>query len=184
MCAAFVTVSAMWRLIAILFGLSLVSSSAWPDTYQTAETFLNESFAGSPPEASVLWLAGKVRETAKMILGHAPSQLRVRYWRSGQRSVWILDEIGKEQPITTGIVIDKDRIERVRVLEFRESRGWEVRHDFFTDQFKQIGLTQDLELDHRIDGISGATLSVRALTKQARLALFLNETIQDMHVAP
>jgi hypothetical protein len=66
------------------------------------------------------------------------------------------------------------------VLIFRESRGWEVRHDFFTDQFKGVTLNDDRELDLPIDNISGATLSVRALTRLARLALYLHNN----HVAP
>lgn len=56
---------------------------------------------------------------------------------------------------------------------FRESRGFEVRYPFFTDQFRGARLREGLDLDREIDGISGATLSVRALTKLARLALLL-----------
>ena len=48
---------------------------------------------------------------------------------------------------------------------------------FFTDQFNEIGLTGELDLDRGIDGISGATLSVRALKKLARLALYLHTRI-------
>ncbi|WP_069472977.1 FMN-binding protein [Candidatus Marithrix sp. Canyon 246] len=73
--------------------------------------------------------------------------------------VWILEEIGKKKPITTGIVINKGRIERFKVLIFRETRGWEVCYPFFTNQFKGNSLNN---FSH-IDGISGATLSVRAL---------------------
>jgi uncharacterized protein with FMN-binding domain len=102
----------------------------------------------------------------------------MRYWTRDHRSAWILEEIGKEQPITTGIVVQGGRIERIKVLIFRESPGWEVRHDFFTEQFKAAGLTEKHGLDRHIDGISGATLSVRALTRLARLALFLDHQIE------
>lgn len=155
------------------------------DTYQTPEDFLNESFAGTVPKPEMIWMTGQVRASAKAILGHEPGQLRIRYWHADQRTAWILDEIGKEQPITTGILINAGKIERIRVLIFRESRGWEVRHDFFTDQFRQRSLTAQLKLDGQIDGISGATLSVRALTNLARLALYLDQQIaQAAHVAP
>lgn len=162
------------------------ATSAAADTYQTPEAFLRESFSGTVPQPAALWLTGAVREQVKAILGHEPAQMRVRYWQDGQRSAWILDEIGKEKPITTGIVIDGSRIERIRVLVFRESRGWEVRHTFFTDQFKQRGLTADNGLDGPIDGISGATLSVRALTNLARLALYLHQQLPAAapHVSP
>ncbi len=162
----------------------LIAPRAWAEVYQSPEDFLNEVFAGDVPAPEALWLTGEVRNTAKEILGHEPPQLRMRYWHSGARSAWVLDEIGKEKPITTGIVIDAGRIERIRVLIFRESRGWEVRHDFFTDQFIRRGLAADHRLDGSIDGISGATLSVRALTSLARLALYLHQQTPAAHVTP
>jgi uncharacterized protein with FMN-binding domain len=108
----------------------------------------------------------------------------VRYWGDAGRSAWILEEVGKEQPITVGLVVSDGRIERVKVLVFRESRGWEVRHPFFTDQFRDTGLTGERDLDRDIDGISGATLSVRALKKLARLALYLHTVIPSADDTP
>jgi hypothetical protein len=64
-------------------------------------------------------------------------------------------------------------------LIFRESRGWEVRHAFFTDQFDQATLTRNTELDRTIDNISGATLSVRAVTKLSRIALLLDQAVSS-----
>ncbi len=110
--------------------------------------------------------------------------LRLRYWGRDGRTAWILDEIGKEEPITTGIVVNGRAIEEVKVLIFRESRGWEVRHPFFTDQFKGARLGHDDQLDRHIDGISGATLSVRALKRLARVALFLHQHAEFADVPP
>ena len=141
---------------------------------QEPEAFINEVFAGHPPASEALWITRSLREPITQILGHAPDALRVRYWGEKHRTAWVLDEIGKERPITTGLVIDNGRLETVKVLAFRESRGWEVRYPFFTDQFRGVRLTRDNELDQSIDGISGATLSVRALKILARLALFLH----------
>lgn len=176
--------SQLFFLPTLLVTLLMTSLHAWAEVYQSPEAFLSEVFVGNIPAPEVLWLTGTVRATVKQILGHDPSQLRVRYWYHGARSAWILDEIGKEQPITTGIVIAAGRIERIRVLVFRESRGWEVRHNFFTKQFLHRGLTDDRKLDGPIDGISGATLSVRALTKLARLALYLHQQTPAAHATP
>ena len=109
--------------------------------------------------------------------------LRIRYWGEGARTAWILEEIGKVKPITVGLVVNDDGLEKIRVLAFRESRGWEVRYPFFTDQFTGVGLMADHDLDRRIDGISGATLSVRALKKLARMALYLHEQTRLTHDA-
>ena len=151
-------------------------------TYQTPEDFLAESFDGAAPDASLVWLTGERKKVAEQILGHRYPTLRIRYWRRSARSAWVLEEIGKEQPITVGVVVDNARIQRIKVLIFRESRGWEVRHPFFTDQFKAARLTDKHTLDRPIDGISGATLSVRAMKKMARLALYLDAATRAQHV--
>ena len=124
------------------------------------------------------WGKKDLKKQIEEILDHKYKGLRVRYWRTQIKSAWILNEIGKEKLITTGIVINNARIELVKVLVFRESRGWEVRHDFFTDQFKSAALKEDHQLDKTIDNISGATLSVRAVRKLAQIALLLDQEIE------
>ncbi len=161
-----------------LLALLVTAHPSMAESYQSADEFLQEVFAATPPSTRVLWLKGDVKEKAASILGHPYPGLRIRYWKTDDRTAWILEEIGKEKPITVGLVVGPGGMELLRVLEFRESRGWEVRYPFFTDQFVGIGLTADRQLDRHIDGISGATLSVRALQKLARLALYLNQQAQ------
>ena len=156
-------------LIILWSGIALADGA-----YQSQEDFLLEAFNGVTPDPEVVWLKGEVKNTASDILGHPYPGLRIRYWGEGTRTAWILEEIGKVKPITVGLVVSDDGLETIRVLAFRESRGWEVRYPFFTDQFTGIGLTDDHDLNRPIDGISGATLSVRALKKLARLALYLH----------
>ena len=153
----------------------LASHALARGVYQTPEAFLDEVFAAEAPAPQVLWLKGDIKAATGEILGHRYPGLRIRYWGREQRTAWILEEIGKEKPITVGLVVNQDGLELIRVLEFRESRGWEVRYPFFTGQFTGIGLTSEHELDQPVDGISGATLSVRALKKLARLALYLHQ---------
>jgi hypothetical protein len=145
--------------------------------YQEPDAFIAEVFADNQPETEVVWPDKELKAQIKDILGHDYKGLRIRYWRQQQRTAWILDETGKDQPITAGFVINHGRIERVRVLIFRESRGWEVRYPFFTDQFDKAALDEDMELDRKIDNISGATLSVKAVTKLARVALLLDKAV-------
>ena len=112
-------------------------------------------------------------------MGHDLGVLRLKYWKKGDRTASILEEIGKERLITAGFVINNNKIESINVLAFRESRGWEVRYPFFTDQFSNASLGEDNLLDRHIDGISGATLSVRAMKKMARLALMLHQETEN-----
>ena len=162
----------------LAFWISLLSAPVVAGgVYQEPDAFIAEVFENNPPKAAVIWPGSDLKARMKAILGHDYPGLRIRYWRQDGRTAWILDEIGKDLPITTGFVIDQGRIERVRVLIFRESRGWEVRHTFFTDQFDNASLNQDSELDRTIDNISGATLSVRAVTRLARVALLLDQAV-------
>jgi len=142
--------------------------------YQTDQNFLAEAFNNSVPKSKVVWVKGELAKTITELLGHNYAGLRIRYWRNDQRSVWILEEIGKEKPITFGVVIADNKITTMKVLAFRESRGGEIRHPAFTLQFQHAQL-DNMQLDRHIDGVSGATLSVRAMTVVARLALYLDK---------
>lgn len=143
----------------------------------SSSAFVADSFEHKPPKPALLWITPALKPAIHEILGHDLNRLRLRYWRQGSRSVWILEEIGKEQAITFGVVVADGRIEQLRVLVFRESRGWEIRHPFFTDQFNGATLNGGQKLDRHIDNISGATLSVRAATRITRLALFLHQQV-------
>lgn len=144
--------------------------------YQEPNTFVATAF-DTPVKPKALWLNEQLQSGIGKILGHPYPSLRLRYWQAQETSVWVLEEIGKERPITFGVVITGGRIERLDVLIFRESRGDEIRHPFFTRQFSQQVLTDDLMLSSHIDGISGATLSTRAAERVARLALFLHNQV-------
>jgi hypothetical protein len=152
--------------------------------YLETDEYLRTAFAAEVPAPKTLWVSGELRTSLEQVLGHPFGRLRVRFWQHGARSAWVLDEIGKELPITIGVTVDSGAIDNVRVLEFRESRGWEVRYPFFTEQFVEARLGRDDRLDRTIDGITGATLSVGAVTRIARAALLLHEhVVRDEQVA-
>ena len=167
----------------LLCALIPLTPSAAKGVYQEPTDFLKEIFNGQVPSPQTLWITKDIGQGVEEILGHHLNVMRVHYWAQGSRSVWILEEVGKEQPITVGIVINAGHIEQMRVLIYRESRGDEVRQPFFLDQFKGAVLQNDEQLDRSIDGVSGATLSTRALTKLAKLALYLDQQ-RDTHGSP
>lgn len=139
--------------------------------------FLQEGFAEKVPTQDMLWLTPDLKARAAKVLEHPYAGMRVKYWREGDRTAWVIDEIGKERPITIGVIVNEGRIAQVQVLAFRESRGGEVRYPFFTKQFVNVGLKDGDRLDGRIDGITGATLSVWAVTKVSRLALMFHREV-------
>ena len=174
------------KLIAALLLALVCANLAARGVYQQPQDFLSDTFGGSVPEPAVIWLTGERKQVVNRLLGHRYASLRVRYWARDERSAWILEEIGKDLPITIGLVVNDGLLEQIKVLVFRESRGWEIRHPFFTDQFDQAQLNAEQQLDRTIDGISGATLSVRAMKKLAALSLYLDQQarLQDVSSPP
>lgn len=164
----------------IMLSLLLVSANASAKgVYQTPKDFISNAFSGQTPEAKVIWLTAEDKAVISEILQHNYNLMRIRYWQLDQETVWILDEIGKEKPITIGVHVKNRKINHFKVLTFRESRGDEVRHDFYAKQFIDAQLGEDRQLSQHIDGITGATLSVRATTKIARIALWLDTKVTN-----
>jgi len=147
--------------------------------YQSGPDFVAEVFAPQQPEAGVLWLNKSIRQEAEKILGRKVLGLRVRYHQSAGKTAWILNEIGKEMPITIGVVIDQGKISSVKILAYRESRGGEVRYPAYMAQYQGATLTDRYKLDKSIDGITGATLSVWAVNKVAALALYYHSQVMS-----
>ncbi len=165
----------MNKFIFILLILSVTAFSVFADdVYQSNEQFLEQAFNNETPKTEVLWLTAEDKTAISAIMNRKFNQLRVRFWQQDGATVWILDEVGKEKPITIGVHIKSEKIVNLKVLAFRESRGDEVRHQFFTKQFINAELDKENQLTQHIDGITGATLSVRALRKVARLARWLD----------
>ena len=143
-------------LLALLIA-ALPATATAASVYETQADFLNRAFGQSPPQPGLLWLSGERKSAVRQLLGHDYAALRLRYWCQDGRSAWVLDEIGKDLPITVGVVIERNYIKSLRVLTYRENRGGEVVVPAFTDQFDVAGLQEDDKLSSTIDSISGAT---------------------------
>lgn len=164
----------------VFLAVLLISPASAPvsaQTFQEPDAFLKETFAQNVPEPRILNISPEMQRDIARILRHSYRARQLRYWSDANRTIWILEEIGRYRPITVGLVVSQGALETIRVLIYRESHGWEVRHDFFTNQFKGLTLDEQNNLSGRIDGISGATLSVNALRNLARLALYLDRAV-------
>lgn len=162
------------KFVVILLFSGAASAYAMERVYQSPENFIMEVFKANPPP-KLVWLTKDAQADLSDILGHPPRQLRQRYWADDTRTLWVLEEIGKEELITAGFVVNKGRIEQAKVLAYRESRGMEIRYPAFLKQFTGATLNEGKQLDKTIDGISGATLSVYAMQRMARTALYLDQ---------
>ncbi len=90
----------------------------------------------------------------------------------------VCEEIGKHRPITFIVATTPDlAVKDVAVMMYRESIGGEVRHQAFLKQFNRKNIEDPIAARRDIKNISGATLSVRAMSRGVRKALaFLEET--------
>ena len=167
------------RILLLLCLLTPIGQLLAYEVFQKPGDFIKEAFTNVSPLPHTLWITKNRRQAVQDILGEMPPSLRVRFWEHGKRTAWVLEATGKDYPITAGIVVNQGKIEKIKVLIFREEDGRQVRHTFFTDQFKGARLTREHVLTRDIDAISGAMLSVRAMTNMARLALFYHAEIQS-----
>jgi Na+-translocating ferredoxin:NAD+ oxidoreductase RnfG subunit len=88
---------------------------------------------------------------------------------------FVLDEvIGKHELITYAVALDTNGTVRgVEVLDYRESRGGEVRDARWRAQFLGKRAGDTLRIDQDIQNLSGATLSSRHITDGVRRILAL-----------
>ena len=166
-------------LFTIIAIFTSVTTSYAKGVYQTEEAFLNEVFKGEVPVSSKITLRSNLRKPIEKILGHPFSGFRIKYWKDKTQTAWILEEIGKVEYITFGIAIKNKEVSYASVLQFKESRGWEIRYPAFTGQYIGARLIKNNKLTKSIDGISGATLSLWAMTKIVKVALMLDDYIQN-----
>ena len=80
--------------------------------------------------------------------------------------------VGKDQPITFLVAIDPtDRLKDVDILVYREPYGGEVAYEPWRRQFRGKSARDSLRVGKEIRSISGATISVHAVTIGVRRVL-------------
>jgi hypothetical protein len=80
--------------------------------------------------------------------------------------------IGKDQPITFLVAVGPDdRLKDLDILVYREPYGGEVAYEPWRRQFRGARATDSLRVGREIRSISGATISVHAVTLGVRRLL-------------
>lgn len=87
----------------------------------------------------------------------------------------ILDNtMGKVKPITFLVIFNIDlSIKEVEIIKYREQHGGSIDDPNWLSQFNNKNINSDLELNKNIDGISGATISVKSIINGVKLLLNL-----------
>ena len=118
-------------------------------------------------------------------LGWALSQSSVTVYHGfakglGQGRAVIAEEIGKFKPITFIVKVSENgTVERVDVMVYREAVGEEVRRGRFTRQFRGKSVKDPLRINRDILNVTGATMSVQAMTAGVKKVLAILEEIHE-----
>ena len=175
------------KIVLVFFSLlvSIPSTTGWAGGEE--QTFLTEEVAVK----SVFPLAGKVEKEIHIFTADQKSRIESRLgWTLNEKSAevyhgfdkeekslgfaLVAEEIGKFKPITFIVrVSNEGKVERIEVMVYRETVGAEVRKQRFLRQFKNKSVKDSLRMNRDILNITGATMSVQALTAGVKKALVI-----------
>ena len=136
----------------------------------------------APPALAQSASPGKIAASISRLFGpharvdtlrvNADTVLRISRMDSLLGFAEVRNVIGKDQPITFLAAIDAaDRLKDVDILVYREPYGGEVAYDAWRKQFRGKTAAAPLQVGKDIRSISGATISVHAVTAGVRRAL-------------
>ncbi|MBT5188019.1 MAG: FMN-binding protein [Kordiimonadaceae bacterium] len=146
--------------------------------YKKTSTYVSDAFGGNVPKKATVWVIGDLRDDINQVnAGYVDTPVRYRYWKDGNRTLWVLENVARTMLFTTGVTVENGTIEDISVLTYRESRGHEIQNRTHRAQFYGAKITDDNILDKPINGISGSTLSANAMKRMARIALLLHNDV-------
>ena len=97
----------------------------------------------------------------------------------------IIDNVlGKSMPITFLAIFNEDRsVHNISVIKYREPYGGEIKSKRWLKQFKNFNHLSNYKIGESIDGISGATISTKSISKGInKLTLLLELKHDDLNI--
>lgn len=94
------------------------------------------------------------------------------------QALGLMDNVyGKAQPITFLTIFTLDgKVHSNHIIKYREEHGGQVANEEWNKQF--VGMNINSDINNKVDGISGATISVNAVKKGVKKLLLLLDNIQ------
>ena len=163
--------------IIILTFLSLIVGSEIKDkTIETINQFYQQDIEINEFKYSI---SKKIKKEIQNLTKQKFYREKIFYWTikiNDQLHYALMDNtIGKTMPITFLVIFnEKQEVIYSKIIKYREGYGGEISGEKWLAQFN--GMKQDSLYKHgkKIDGISGATLSVKSFTKGiSKLSLLL-----------
>ncbi len=122
-----------------------------------------------------LVVEGNIKQICKDILGYEYPAAAIICKRNENRLAWQISTKGKHGLITSLVVIENGKVVNCRILSSREERGKQISKKRYLKQFTNLSLKKSNRLSKRVDAISGATISSKAVMSAVVLALRLSE---------
>jgi Na+-translocating ferredoxin:NAD+ oxidoreductase RnfG subunit len=169
----------------IVVAILLIAGPSHADrVYLTVDQALANAFPQDVTvERKVVWITAAQAAQVEARAG-SPLPRRVVNAYLGRRGgrivgyAFVDDVIGKTEPITYMVTVTPDAtVERLDLLVFRETHGYEIERASWRDRFRGLRLGAGLRVGREIDKITGATLSCRAVTDGVRRLLALTEVV-------
>jgi uncharacterized protein with FMN-binding domain len=175
---------------ALLLALGSGAKASAEGIYLTEPQLCAKLFPGAPHiQASDLTLSDAEAAQVSRLYGyriesHTYRALTVSDDSGVKGTVFILDVMGQNSPITFGVGVTSGGIIRgVEVVAYREPRGEEIRNPRFLRQLQGKSIQDKLALGVDVDAITGATISSRSATFAARKALAIAAVLHERSVA-
>ena len=158
----------------LLLVLATIPTSAFSEEIADKNRFLMSGLdVKELPGHSYIIINEDIQDNIKKILKDTYHLPIIKYWKAGNKVGFVLEAIGKHEFITTGYIVENNKIIDAKVLVYRENYGYEIEHDYFLDQIRGNSMKKNGKLVKSIANISGATLSVKAMRKLSKLSLYL-----------
>jgi|TARA_B110000908_G_C9958128_1_gene315590 hypothetical protein len=158
----------------LLLVIATISTSAFSEEIADKNRFLMSGLdVKELPGHSYIIINEDIQDNIKKILKDTYHLPIIKYWKAGNKVGFVLEAIGKHEFITTGYIVENNKIIDAKVLVYRENYGYEIEHDYFLDQIRGNSVKKNGKLVKSIANISGATLSVKAMRKLSKLSLYL-----------
>ena len=161
----------------------IFGNMVWAETVIELKAYLKQGLAGSASLTKELFnLSLDQKNQMKKIAAESSDDSFVFYYgKSAQGKLEIactvVSQQGKEGPMTIGVCFDPSGlVNKVTILEFSEERGKPVKEQTFLKQFNGKKVSDAFQVGKDIDGISGATISSKAVSEAVRKAGFAFKT--------
>jgi hypothetical protein len=166
----------------VLLALGWVATDVGAGVYLSRDEALRLAFGDKAVERMSVFLTEDQLARAQELAGddvEIRSALVTRFVDADGKSAYFDTHLVRTLQETLMVVVTPQAIvERIEILSFLEPREY-LPKEAWLEQFRGRELDRDLALKRKIHGITGATLSARAVTEATRRVLATHQAISE-----